>query len=275
MYNYTYFRHHFIMNEVTVIELSKQTGLSRSQIYYLISKDKLIISKGKINLKEALQVITSLKIKKTKITNEENFRQILNMLNLQNITLQKQLDLAYEREKNHLAELASHRQNLPLKPAPTPPINENDSQVVLENNLDDTNENSRNLMQFENENHTPTESCEGINKETKSTIETSPHPLPIASFQNEIILFKSDNGEVEPSGQKNEVIEQEDNTLDTQSPPKDDNKQLKAPYKRKTAMKFLPAKIKLNLNSNKQSGQASRNKSMTDHDEFSEKDHHG
>jgi len=34
------------------------------------------------------------------------------MLNLQNITLQKQLDLAYEREKAYLIELAIYRQNL-------------------------------------------------------------------------------------------------------------------------------------------------------------------
>lgn len=53
----------------------------------------------KINYKDALQVITSLAIKKPKINHQENFRHILNMLHLQNTTLQKQLDLAYEREK--------------------------------------------------------------------------------------------------------------------------------------------------------------------------------
>lgn len=105
------------MKEMTVIELSKLTGLSRSKIYYLNKIGKLMILNGKINYEDALQVITSLAIKKTKITNQENFRHILNMLHLQNITLQKQLDLAYEREKTYLSELASYRQSLLIKPA--------------------------------------------------------------------------------------------------------------------------------------------------------------
>ncbi|HAV58361.1 MAG TPA: hypothetical protein DCX45_13350, partial [Acinetobacter junii] len=91
------------MKEVTVIELSEHTGLSRSKIYYLIKKGKIIISNGKINFEDAIRVITELTLKKKESTNEENFRHIFNMLYLQNITLQKQLDLAYEREKVYLA----------------------------------------------------------------------------------------------------------------------------------------------------------------------------
>lgn len=165
------------MKLVTVIELSEQTDLTRSLIYYLNKKHNLINSEGKINLKDALQIITALKIKKTKTTNEETFRQILNMLHLQNITLQKQLDLAYEREKNYLAELARYRQNLPKKTTLHSPTVESNTQTVLENNGVDKDENSQKPMQSESENQAPLESCQSINKETKSASEVLPTPF--------------------------------------------------------------------------------------------------
>jgi len=164
------------MKKVTVIELSEQTGLTRSQIYYLNKTHKLLNIEGKLNLEDALRIITTLKIKKTKITNEENFRQILNMLHLQNITLQKQLDLANEREKNYLTELASYRQNLAPKTTPYPPTVEGDTQALLENNIVDTDENSHKPIQSKSENQASLESCQSINKETKLASETGHFP---------------------------------------------------------------------------------------------------
>ncbi|MCY6412043.1 hypothetical protein QTA56_07840 [Acinetobacter sp. VNH17] len=206
------------MKEVTVIELSELTGLSRSKIYYLNKIGKLMILNGKINYEDALQIITSLAIKKTKITNQENFRHILNMLHLQNITLQKQLDLAYEREKTYLSELASYRQSLLLKPALPPFLDKTDSQEGLGNDLDNIDKNSLNLMQLENENHPPTESCQGINEETQSTNEAGPNVLPTPPFQNEMTLCETERGKTASTEQKKEAIEQKDNARGTQSP---------------------------------------------------------
>ncbi|MCU7697009.1 hypothetical protein OD757_07215 [Acinetobacter sp. AYS6] len=172
------------MNEVTVIELCELTGLTRSKIYYLINKGKLIISNGKINLESALQVVTELKIKKTKITNEENFRQILNMLHLQIIALQKQLELAHEREKTYLAELASYRQFLLTKTTLQPPIVEDYTQAELENDVIDRGENSRKPMEFESGNQATLETCQNTNKETKSKNTMTSHSLPTESIDN-------------------------------------------------------------------------------------------
>ncbi|MDU6099961.1 MAG: hypothetical protein E6657_04085 [Acinetobacter sp.] len=116
------------MKEVTVIELSEQTGLTRSKIYYLIKTGKLSISEGKINSDDAIKVITELSIKKNKMSNDIKFRHILNMLNLQNDLLQKQLDLALEREKIYLAELSSFRKILIEKIDQISTINRNNTQ---------------------------------------------------------------------------------------------------------------------------------------------------
>lgn len=62
------------MKKLSVIELSEHTGLTRSQIYHLIKKGKLIILNGKINYTDAMQVITTLPLKKTQMNNEENFK---------------------------------------------------------------------------------------------------------------------------------------------------------------------------------------------------------
>ncbi|WP_228157061.1 hypothetical protein [Acinetobacter nosocomialis] len=237
------------MKEVTVIELSELTGLSRSKIYYLNKKGKLMILNGKINYEDALQVITSLAIKKTKINYQENFRHILNMMHLQNITLQKQLDIAYEREKTYLAELASYRQSLRLKPSLTPFIDENNSQVELENNLDNLEKNCLNGMPYESENHTPTESCQGINKETQSINETVPHVLPTASLQNKITLSETESGETASAEQKKETIEPKDNALGTQSPTQGQIGQSRTLYRRTTATaKVGSKKLKRSLN---------------------------
>ncbi|MDO7459871.1 hypothetical protein Q5X71_17820 [Acinetobacter baumannii] len=172
------------MNEVTVIELSELTGLTRSKIYYLINKGKLIILNGKINLESALQVVTELKIKKTKITNEENFRHILNMLHLQIIALQKQLDLANEREKMYLTELASYRQLLLSKITQNSSTHEIDAQTELENDVIDRDENSQKTMEFKSENQALLESYQNSNKETKSKNTTTSHSIPRESINN-------------------------------------------------------------------------------------------
>ncbi|MEN8975142.1 hypothetical protein [Acinetobacter baumannii] len=172
------------MKLVTVIELSEQTGLTRSQIYYLNKKHNLINSQGKINLEEALKIITALKIKKTKITNEENFRHILNMLHLQIIALQKQLDLANEREKSYIAELVSYRQFLPTKTTLQPPIVEDYTQAELENDVIDRDENSQKTMEFKSENQALLESYQNSNKETKSKNTTTSHSIPRESINN-------------------------------------------------------------------------------------------
>lgn len=163
------------MNEVTVIELSELTGLTRSKIYYLINKGKLIILNGKINLESALQVVTELKIKKTKITNEENFRHILNMLHLQIIALQKQLDLANEREKMYLTELASYRQLLLSKITQNSSTHEIDAQTKLENDVIDRDENSQKTMEFKSENQALLESYQNS---AYSCINIPPIPIP-------------------------------------------------------------------------------------------------
>ena len=74
------------MKELTVIELSEQTGLTRSQIYHLNKKHNFINLNKKINYEYALPIITALTIKKAKKANEKNFRPILNMLILGAIT---------------------------------------------------------------------------------------------------------------------------------------------------------------------------------------------
>ena len=54
------------MKELTVIELSEQTGLTRSQIYHLNKKHNFINLNKKINYEYALPIITALTIKKAK-----------------------------------------------------------------------------------------------------------------------------------------------------------------------------------------------------------------
>lgn len=206
------------MKEVTVIELSEQTGLTRSKIYYLIRKGNITISNGKINFKDAIQVINTLAIKKTKATNDESFRHILNILHLQNLALQKQLDLAHEREKAFLSELTNYRQSLLQKTAPKPPKDEDNPKTWLEDNVANTNENSRELMQSESpKNHTTLESCQNINRETetKSTNETYPQSPRTEFIQNETTLHESES---ETTGQKKEITQQNiDALIDTPS----------------------------------------------------------
>lgn len=138
------------MKELTVIELSEQTGLTRSQIYHLNKKHNFINLNKKINYEYALPIITALTIKKAKKANEKNFRPILNMLILQNSALQKQLNLACEREKTYLSELMSCQQSLAQNTTTIPSIDQGNAQSALENDLNNIDKNSRKLIPSEN-----------------------------------------------------------------------------------------------------------------------------
>ena len=270
------------MKELTVIELSEQSGLTRSQIYHLNKKHNLINLNKKINYKYAFPIIAALTIKKAKKANEKNFRQILNMLILQNTALQKQLNLANEREKTHLSELTSYQQNLTQKPSLTPPIDQGNAQSALENDLNNIGENSQNPMQSESEMSAPNESRNGGNTETESANETDTQPRPTASFNNEMILSESDTSDGEPSRQKNEVIEKKENAF-LSSPPSSQNDgiQLQSPNKRKKVATLKPVQIPKNIsvtkrkpNANNQSEREPENESIADQDKVNKKDHH-
>ncbi|MGQ1380960.1 hypothetical protein ACT43R_04260 [Acinetobacter baumannii] len=100
------------MEKLTVLQLSKQTGLSRTQIYYLERQNKINIINGKIDLEEAMPAIIELLDKKSNKGSETNFKQILNLLISQNIYLQEQLERAKNHEKNLNDELAYYRKIL-------------------------------------------------------------------------------------------------------------------------------------------------------------------
>ena len=268
------------MKELTVIELSEQTGLTRSQIYYLNKKHNLINSNEKINYEYALPIITALTIKKVKKANEKNFSQILNMLILQNSALQKQLNLACEREKTYLSELTSCQQSRAQKTTLIPSIDQGNAQSALENGLNNIDENSRNLIQSENEVCVPNESCNGDNTEKESANETGIQPLPKTSIQNESILSESNTSDGEPSRQKNEVIEKKEITqLDTPTLTQNNTQPSLAPKIRKKEANILPRRILKNIlvskhksHTNKQSERPPENESMTDQDKAYKKD---
>lgn len=100
------------MEKLTVLQLSKRTGLSRTQIYYLERNNKIKIINGKIDLEEAMPAIIELLDKKLNKDSEINFKQVLNLLISQNIYLQEQLERAKNHEKNLNGELAYYRKIL-------------------------------------------------------------------------------------------------------------------------------------------------------------------
>lgn len=166
------------MKEISVIELSELTGLTRSQIYYLTKKGKLIILNGKINYTDAMQVITTLPLKKIEINKEENFRQILNILRMENTTLKEQLNLAHERERHHLAELAIYRQHTLLNS--TLNLGKNENKTPTE-----PDENSKTRTESTNTPpHTPVKANQGINDQKTTQNEIISQPLPIESHQS-------------------------------------------------------------------------------------------
>lgn len=269
------------MKELTVIELSEQTGLTRSQIYHLNKKHNFINLNKKINYEYALPIITALTIKKAKKENEKNFRPILNMLILQNSALQKQLNLACERDKTHLSELTSCQQSLAQKTTTIPSIDLGNAQSALENDLNNIDKNSRKLIQSENGVCVPNESCNGDNTEKESANETGIQPLPKTPIRNESIFSESNTSDGEPSRQKNEVIEKNEITqLDTPTLTRNNTQPSLAPKIRKIEVNILPRQIPKNisvtirkLNINKQNEQAPKNESVVNQGKVNKNDH--
>lgn len=97
------------MSEVTVNQFSKDTGIPRSKVYYQINQGNLKLNKSKINYEDALRLFISKGANTKSSYHENDTRQLLNTLTLQNLSLLKQLDRAYEREKRYLAELAFYK----------------------------------------------------------------------------------------------------------------------------------------------------------------------
>ncbi|WP_332606081.1 hypothetical protein [Acinetobacter sp. ESBL14] len=166
MSNSTIYRQVLDMKELTVIQFSKQTGIARSKIYYQIKMNKLKLNKGKINYEDALQLFNSKELEKHNTVHDIDIKHIFNILTLQNLNLQRQLDLAYEREKNYLAELTTYRQHLLLKSTLNTPENESDIQAKPENSLTDRDEGPQKHMQFEWDNQVTLDSCQSITRET-------------------------------------------------------------------------------------------------------------
>ena len=203
------------------------------------------------------------------------------MLILQNSALQKQLNLACERDKTHLSELTSCQQSLAQKTTTIPSIDQGNAQSALENDLNNIEENSRKLIQSENGVCVPNESCNGDNTEKESANETGIQPLPKTPIRNESIFSESNTSDGEPSRQKNEVIEKKKITqLNTLTPSPNSTQPSLVPKIRKKEANILPTRIPKNisvtkrkLNTNKKSERESENESMADQDKVNKKDH--
>ncbi|MDC5024960.1 hypothetical protein OHW20_07890 [Acinetobacter baumannii] len=268
------------MEKLTVLQLSKRTGLSRTQIYHLQTKNKLKIINGKIDLKEAMPAIIELLDKKSNKDSEINFKQILNLLISQNISLQTQLNLAHEREKAYLTELASSRQNLAQETALQPPIDESGIQAELENDGVDTDDNALNKMEAESETQAPVESRQNIYKETRSANATESHPISTESIRNDMTLPESESGDAGLTKQEKEKTEQNADVLIGTSLPNRNDKKQNLKLKRHTrstariAKKTKPAKpIYINLIPKMQKVTLSTDQPITDQDNLNNKDH--
>ncbi|ENV34585.1 hypothetical protein [Acinetobacter gerneri] len=214
------------MKQLTVLQLSKQTGLSRTQIYYLASQNKINIINGKIDLNEAMPAIIELLDKKSNKDKEINYKQILNLLISQNILLQTQLNLAHEREKMYLTEFARYQQNLPSKPAIQPPIVEGNAQAKLKCNGNENIE-SQNQMEYKRDNQARLESCQNINKVTSSVNEVESHSNYTESIYNAMTSPKSESVDTGWIKQTKEMVEQNpDALIGTRLPNQDEREQL-------------------------------------------------
>ncbi|WP_111818194.1 hypothetical protein [Acinetobacter baumannii] len=266
------------MEKLTVLQLSKRTGLSRTQIYHLKTKNKLKIIKGKIDFNEAMPAIIELLDKKSNKDSEVNFKQILNLLISQNISLQTQLNLAHEREKAYLTELASYRQNLAQETAPQSSIDESDIQAKLENDGVDTDENALNKMESESETQAPTESRQNINKEMKSGNEAESHPTSTESIRNEMTLPESESGDTGLTRSEKEMTEQNNDVfICTSLPNQDDVKPLLQLNRHKKSsvivLKGAPAKC-INLVANNNKRKSRTGQPVNDQEDLNKADHH-
>lgn len=269
------------MEKLTVLQLSKRTGLSRTQIYYLQTKNKLKIINGKIDFNEAMPAIIELLDKKSNKDSEVNFKQILNLLISQNISLQTQLNLAHEREKAYLTELASYQQNLAQETAPQPSTIKGNIQVELENYGVDTDENALNKMESKNKTQAPIESRQNIHKETKSANEAESHPTSTESIRNDMTLAESESGDAGLTGQEKEKTEQNDDALIGTSLPNQNEKKQNLVLKRRThstapiAKRTKSAKsIYINLTAKMQKVAPSTSQPVTDQEDLNKENHH-
>lgn len=266
------------MEKLTVLQLSKRTGLSRTQIYHLQTKNKLKIINGKIDFNEAMPAIIELLDKKSNKDSEVNFKQILNLLISQNISLQTQLNLAHEREKAYLTELASSRHNLAQETALQSSTDESNTQAELENDGVDTDENSLNKMEAESETQAPVESHQNIHKETESANETESHPTSTESIRNDMTLPESESGDAGLTGQEKEKTEQNDDALIGTSLPNQNEKKplLQLNRHKKSSVivsKGAPAKC-INLVENTNRRKSRTGQPMTNQDDLNKEDHH-
>ncbi|MBJ9947600.1 hypothetical protein I5729_00520 [Acinetobacter bereziniae] len=263
------------MEKLTVLQLSKRTGLSRTQIYHLQTKNKLKIINGKIDFEEAMPAIIELLDKKSNKDSEINFKQILNLLISQNISLQTQLNFAHEREKEYLAELTIYRQHYAQKTVQNPPKFKGNTQIELENNVVDTNENYQNQMQSKIENQAHLKSYQSINKQTKSVNEVESKPTSTESIYNEMNLPESKSLDTRP---KNESTEQNAGALIRRTIPTQDDTKLLLNIKRQRKPKAQLVKLRTKnvsiIPTSHKSDSTLINKSIADQDSLDKKDHH-
>ncbi len=266
------------MEKLTVLQLSKRTGLSRTQIYHLQTKNKIKIINGKIDFEAALPAIIELLDKKSNKDIEVNFKQILNILISQNISLQTQLNLAHEREKAYLIELASYRQNLAQETILLSSTDESNTQAELENDGVDTDENALNKMEAESETQTPTESCQSINKETKSGNEAESDPTARESIYNEMTLPESESRDTGLTRSEKEMTEQNKDALIGTSIPNQDNSEPLLNLKRRTlssaqVVKRVYKNVSIPLTARNPNHKPT-NETIADQEELNKEDHH-
>ena len=184
--------------------------------------------------------------------------------------------------KTYLLELKKFQQSLAQKATLIASIDQGNAQSALENDLNNIDENSRNLLiQSGNEVCVSNESCNEDNTEKESANETGIQPLPKTFIQNESILSESNMSDGEPSRQKNEVIEKKEITqLDTPPLTQNSTQPSLAPKIRKKEANVLPIQKVKNIlasknksHTNKQSEQAPENEAMADQSKVNKNDH--
>ncbi|WP_228294107.1 hypothetical protein [Acinetobacter pittii] len=224
-----------------------------------------------------MPAIIELLDKKSNKDSEINFKQILNLLISQNISLQTQLNLAHEREKAYLTELASSHQNLAQETTHQPPIDESGIQAELENDGVDTDENALNKMEAESETQAPTESCQSINKETKSGNEAESHPISTESIRNDMTLPESESRDTGLTRSEKEMTEQNDGALIGTSLPNQDNNEPLLNLKRRTyssaqVVKRVYKNVSIPLTA-RTSNHKPTNETIVDQDDLNKEDH--
>jgi hypothetical protein len=266
------------MKELTVNQFSKQTGIARSKIYYQIKINKLKLNNGKINYEDALQLFNSKELEKHNTIHDIDIKHILNTLNLQNLNLQRQLDLAYEREKFYLAELANYRQHLLSKTTLNTPTNKIDIQVKPENNLTDRNEYSQSQMESKRDNQAPLKSCQTINKETSSLNEVENHSISTESIYNPMTSPESESGDTGWIKQKKEMVEQNYDALIGTRLPNQDERELLLNLKRQRKSTAQVAKVtakKVSIPPTARNpNRKPTNETIADQDDLKKEDHH-